>query len=263
MSGWVQGMFWMARGLGEPGVVSEASVKLVGARIGDACNEQGEGMRALSKGALAEDTGLSEAQVQRAVSRLRAIGVVRAVSGGGGGRGVAPTYAISLDALSDFIDVDKLPQRLVQRLRKGAQSAPLSEPKRGAAETQKGCSRDPKGVQQRPPLQNTGTTGARADAGALPREAEALRRAAVDIHNEDWAVSWIDGLVFEGTGADGAWHFTAPRRFQASELGVKEAWRLSERVGTQVRFHFLDDWPGLRGRVLGETETKQQSAGGR
>lgn len=99
----------------KPGVACSA-VKAVGARIADACNDDGEGLRPLAKEFLADDTGLSPKVVQRALGQLRELGILSASSGGAGGRGVAPRYCIDIDRLSDFVPDEKLPRKMRRRV---------------------------------------------------------------------------------------------------------------------------------------------------
>ncbi len=116
MSGFVQGLFWMTRGLGVPKEVSEAAVKAVGARIADAASDDGMGMRPLAKEYLALDTGHGERQVQRALKRLSELGILAMQEGTGSGRGNAPIYQISLDKLCELIPIDGLPKSLRIRI---------------------------------------------------------------------------------------------------------------------------------------------------
>lgn len=137
MSGFVQGLFWMARGLAQDGSVSESSVKSVGARIADACNREGFAIRPLAKEYLADDTGLGPRQVQRALRHLTELDILRVEKGTGTGRGKPPVYEINLDRLSDFIPIDSLPNALRRRianelgveLEKGDRLSPFSEEK--------------------------------------------------------------------------------------------------------------------------------------
>lgn len=116
MSGFVQGLVWMTRGLGEVKIVSESSVKAVLARIADAASDEGEGLRPLALCYLADDTGLKERQVQRALARLKAADVLDVAVDTGRGRGKAALYKIDLDALSGFIPLEKLPAGLRARV---------------------------------------------------------------------------------------------------------------------------------------------------
>lgn len=160
MSGFVAGLFWMARDLGrsaepatngqsaKPGVACSA-VKAVGARIADACNDDGDGLRPLAKGFLADDTGLSPKVVQRALGQLRELGVLTASAGSSGGRGIAPRYQIDIDRISDFVPDEKLPKRMRRRVvvheptgesEKGDNVTPFSDHDLSASDPERGAS---------------------------------------------------------------------------------------------------------------------------
>lgn len=194
MSGLVSGLFWKARGLGRPAVpgvaatetepaipaqtaVSGALVKAIGARIGDACDEDGVGYRSLAREALADDTELSPKVVQRAVSWLRELGILIVAAGGSGGRGVAPRYDIDLDRLCDFIPADALPKRFRRRAsdpaderhEKGDRLTPNSGAKGGHESPERGSERSQKGGMSDPHHSKTTVNNHSAGASASER----------------------------------------------------------------------------------------------
>ena len=174
----------------KPGVACSA-VKAVGARIADACNDDGEGLRPLAKEFLADDTGLSPKVVQRALGQLRELGILAASSGGAGGRGIAPRYRVDIDRLSDFVPDEKLPKRMRRRvvveadpvaLEKGDSMTPFAEGERGTPEAQRGTLETVKGDTGDPHNEsnkNSNHAGApaRSPEGARPTRARKRRKS--------------------------------------------------------------------------------------
>ncbi len=176
MSGFVQGCVWLAR---LPDHLNNPACKAILARIADAVNDDGEGLRPLAKGWIAEDVGISADTAQRWLQKLKTIDLISTV--GGGGRSKAPTYSINVNSLSEMIPDNRRPRgfRSGQNAseKKGGETAPLSN-KRGADSPLKGCSQPDKGVHGRTPsTRTTNTTTARTSAapqmGALDALAEA------------------------------------------------------------------------------------------
>lgn len=199
MSGFVQSLFWFARDLGRASYVdtsdgqekrvsgiSCAAVKAIGARIGDACNDDGAAFRPLAKAWLAEDTGYDARVVQRALGRLRELGIL-AADEPRSGRGQAPVYSIDVDRVADFIPRDRLPRSFARRLPErephcietnGKNKGDVVSPQSGEGETQvqEGETSVPEkggmGVSpQQDPTNHSTTPRATAGEGASPRRA--------------------------------------------------------------------------------------------
>jgi hypothetical protein len=193
----------------KPGV-SCSAVKAVGARIADACNDEGEGLRPLAKEFLADDTGLSEKLVQRALGQLRELGILAASAGGTGGRGIAPRYQIDIDRLSDFVPDEKLPRRMRSRVvvepsaaavekgdvmtpfsdgdhahsepESGSSVSPFVADERGTSESKRGTLETVKGVTGAPHNNNNKNSNhagapARSPEGARPTRARKRRKS--------------------------------------------------------------------------------------
>lgn len=209
MSGFVQGLFWMTRGLGVPKEVSEAAVKAVGARIADAASDDGEGMRRLAKEYLALDTGHGERQVQRALRRLSDLGILSMREGTGSGRGNAPVYKISLDKLCEHIPIDGLPKSLRIRIaqtvsddeEKGDKLSPIPGKKgrqiRHERETNTTLKGDGSVSHYKRTTNTTSRTGARAPEGAPPSGVGEMDFAALGLEGEllEAALAAKDGAM--------------------------------------------------------------------
>jgi hypothetical protein len=242
MSGLLQGLVYLTRGLGAPNKVSESTVKLVCARIADAMNPKGLGLFAMSNNILSEDTGLSEAQVRRACARLRSLNILSYAVGGtgghAGGRGIAPIYRLNIQRLCELIPPDRLETSGLSYLTKGAQSEPLSGPKgdqrgpkRGATEPRKGRSTEPPNEYE---IQQRARAHAPAREGVLFEE---VRAAFAAEFGEAAAVSWIDpaavttddtnGLGEGAASPAGAICITGCNVYAANKLGQEYAFALA------------------------------------
>ncbi|WP_417491858.1 hypothetical protein [Maricaulis sp.] len=130
--------------------ISETACRFVLVKIGDACNDDGEGRRPVAKRFIADDTDLSEKVVQRVLGRLQDIGIIKVWSGEAGGRGISRTYNIDLDRLASFIPPESLPKSMrgvavEPASEKGDTMSPFSETKGGHENAERGTSEAVKG----------------------------------------------------------------------------------------------------------------------
>ncbi len=187
MSGLLQGLVWAADftdvdlndGTKQRQTVSSQS-KAILARLADACNDYGVGVRNLSKCAIATDIMCKPDTVKKAISLWRKLGVLKIRENDSGGRGNYAIYDIDVAEVVACIPANRMPaglQNLAKRVVptvekddvKGGATSPLSE-KGGAGRPKGGRSTHKKGGAGYPPTNtkesNKYTNPAAADPSA-------------------------------------------------------------------------------------------------
>lgn len=147
---------------------------------------------------LSEFTGLSEATVKRAISKLRALGVLEVVSGGKG-RGLLTRYRLRASAAKNGLSATPFPTQ------KGAADDPLSIPENGSSEPLKGvtgCTQNPYRIHKTRARAADVQIAASDDAKARELAASLRRKGERALRLSDWGKPEVVALAIDRYGAD-------------------------------------------------------------